>query len=269
MIHLSSIHIYPCKGLAGISVTQIEIDGFGPKHDRRWMLVDEKNEFLTQRQQPKMVLIHPEIQESSLVLQAPGQTPFEMPMVPESGTESEVSIFGERCTAWETSKEAGNWFSTFLERPCRPVFMPDSTQRVVDQEFSKFPSRTSFTDGFPFLLIGEASLEDLNQRLQSPIEMRRFRPNLVISGSGAFEEDLMEWLTIGDIMFQVAKPCGRCRVTTVDPEAGEFSGKDPLKTLSHFRRINGEVLFGQNLIHQKMGVLRVGDELTIVDPDFS
>jgi uncharacterized protein len=269
MIHLSSIYFYPCKGLAGISVTQIEVDSFGPKYDRRWMLIDKNNKFLTQRQKPKMVLIRPEIQESCLLFKAPEQRPFEIPLEPESRIETEVNIFGERCTAWETSRDAEIWFSTFLKYPCRPVYMPNTTRRIVDQKFSKFPSRTSFTDGFPFLLIGEASLEDLNQRLQSPVEMRRFRPNLVIQGSHAFEEDIMEWITIGNIMFQVAKRCGRCRVTTVDPEVGEFSGKDPLMTLSNFRSQNGEALFGQNLIHQKNGVLKIGDKLKTIDPDFS
>ena len=102
MIRLSSIHIYPCKGLAGISVPQVEIDDFGPKHDRRWMLVDENNDFLTQRQQPQMVLIRPEIRGNTLVLEAPGQPPLEMPLIPESGTEVDVCIFGRKCSAWET-----------------------------------------------------------------------------------------------------------------------------------------------------------------------
>tara|TARA_B100001559_G_C16246231_1_gene504803 strand:- start:287 stop:721 length:435 start_codon:yes stop_codon:yes gene_type:complete len=143
--------------------------------------------------------------------------------------------------------------------------MPDSSRRDVDPDFAKNSARTSFTDGFPFLLIGIASLEDLNQRLEEPVEMRRFRPNLVISGSEAFEEDRMKRIQIGEISFQVAKPCGRCRVTTVDPDRGEFSGKDPLKTLAGFRRQNGEALFGQNLIHEQQGRIRVGDSLKILE----
>ena len=269
MIRLSSIHIYPCKGLAGISVPQVEIDDFGPKHDRRWMLVDENNDFLTQRQQPQMVLIRPEIRGNTLFLEAPGHPPLEMPLIPESGAEVDVCIFGKKCSAWETSEAAGKWFSNFLERPSRPVFMPDSIRREVDPDYAAFPSRTSFTDGFPFLLIGEASLDDLNGRLEQPVQMRRFRPNLVINGSEAFVEDRMKRVKIGELSFQVAKPCGRCRVTTVNPETGEFSGKDPLKTLASYRRQNGEALFGQNLIHEHQGLLQVGDELQILDPHFS
>lgn len=265
MILLDSIHLYPCKGLAGISVKETNIDDFGPEYDRRWMLVDENNEFLTQRQLPKMVLIRPEIQGEMLRLNAPGQAPHEIPLMPRSGTATEVSIFGEHCEAWEASADSGNWFSQFLGSPCRPVFMPDSSRRDVDPDFAKNSARTSFTDGFPFLLIGIASLEDLNQRLDEPVEMRRFRPNLVISGSEAFEEDRMKRIQIGEISFQVAKPCGRCRVTTVDPDRGEFSGKDPLKTLAGFRRQNGEALFGQNLIHEQQGRIRVGDSLKILE----
>ena len=212
-----------------------------------------------------MVLIRPEIQGEMLRLNAPGQAPHEIPLMPRSGIATEVSIFGEQCEAWEASADSGYWFSQFLESPCRPVFMPDSSRRDVDPDFAKNSARTSFTDGFPFLLIGIASLEDLNQRLEEPVEMRRFRPNLVISGSEAFEEDRMKRIQIGEISFQVAKPCGRCRVTTVDPDRGEFSGKDPLKTLAGFRRQNGEALFGQNLIHEQQGRIRVGDSLKILE----
>ena len=144
--------------------------------------------------------------------------------------------------------------------------MPDSIRREVDPDYAAFPSRTSFTDGFPFLLIGEASLDDLNGRLEQSVQMRRFRPNLVINGSEAFAEDRMKRVKIGELSFQVAKPCGRCRVTNVDPETGGFYGKDPLKTLVSYRRQNGEALFGQNLIHEQQGLLQIGDELQTLPP---
>jgi hypothetical protein len=265
-IRLSSIVVYPFKSLGGISLDRVDLDQFGPKHDRRWMLVDPDNTFLTQRQHPQMALIQPEFRGDQLALKAPGMPPFMLPLEPDSGSDVEVNLFEEHCQALETEAAAGEWLSAFLGFSCRPVFMPQNTHRVVDPEYSPERSRTSFTDGFPFLLLGEESLADLNGRLAEPVGMERFRPNLVIRGAAPFAEDDWRQIRIGNVVFQVAKPCSRCRVTTVDSARGEFSGKEPLKTLATYRNVSGKTLFGQNLIHRQVGRLQVGNEVSIVDP---
>ena len=265
-IHLSSIVIYPFKSLVGISLSRVDLDQFGPKHDRRWMLVDDDNSFLTQRQHSKMALIRTELQGDQLVLKAQGMGQCVFPLEVDAGTVVEVKLFEEHCTALETEPAAGEWLTDFLGLRCRPVFMPRTTERIVDPEYSPERSITSFTDGFPFLLIGESSLVDLNGRLAEPVGMERFRPNLVVRGTAPFAEDDWKQIRIGNAAFHVAKPCSRCRMITVDPARGEFSGDNPLKTLASYRTVNGQALFGQNLIHHQPGRLQVGDEVTILDP---
>ncbi len=213
-----------------------------------------------------MALIRPEFQGDQLVLKAPGMRQFVLPLEADAGTVVEVRIFEEHCKALETEPAAGEWLTAFLGFRCRPVFMPESTARVVDPEYTLERSRTSFTDGFPFLLIGEPSLVDLNGRLAEPVGMERFRPNLVVCGTAPFAEDDWKQIRIGNVGFHVAKPCSRCRMTTVDPARGEFSGNDPLKTLASYRTVNGQALFGQNLVHHQPGRLQLGDEVTILYP---
>jgi hypothetical protein len=140
--------------------------------------------------------------------------------------------------------------------------MPESTFRPVNSHYATDNEQVSFTDGFPFLLISEASLQDLNKRLDEPVPMNRFRPNLVVSGCEAFAEDSWRQIRIGSISFNVVKPCERCVITTVDQALG-IRGKEPLQTLSQYRRQNGKILFGQNLIHTSLGALQVGDSVEI------
>ena len=188
-----------------------------------------------------------------------------MPLEADDGKEVTVEIFGDHCVALESGADSSEWFSTFLGIKCRAVFMPEISVRLVDPEYASDQARTSFTEGFSFLQIGERSLGVLNSRLQKPLQMRRFRPNHVVKESKPYSEDSWGQIRIGSVAFQVAKACGRCRVTTVDPDRGEFSGKDPLKTLAGYRYVDGETRFGQNLIHLQPGFLEVGDEVGIID----
>ncbi len=262
---LSSIHIYPVKAAGGITLERWTIDAFGPRYDRRWMMVDEHGVFLSQRSDPSLALIRTELDGDRLVLHAPSHGPIELPLEPDwSPGSAEVRVWNDTVVAESCGAAADRWLTSVLGRRVRLVRMPDDALRQVDLRFANPGERTSFTDAFPFLLIGSASLADLNARLEQPLPMNRFRPNLVIEGTLPFEED--EWLRIGigNIEFRVAKPCARCVVTTTDQETGA-RGVEPLRTLATYRRRDGKVLFGQNLVHEGMGYIEVGTPVDVME----
>ena len=261
---LSQLNIYPLKSARGISLENAVPETRGLAHDRRWMVVDDSGQFITQRNCPKMALINTKLSEQTLNLNAWGLSELRLPLFPTSGESQEVEIWGDRCEAWTAKPQAEKWISEYLGKSCRIVFMPDHSNRPVDPDFSVGENQVSFSDGFPLLLISEASLNDLNNRLPESVSMMRFRPNLVVKNTGPFEEDTWKKIRIGDCELQVVKPCSRCILTTVDPEKGEFSGKEPLRTLATYRKVNGKVLFGQNLIATKMGKLEVGMTVKII-----
>lgn len=255
---LSGIHVYPIKSCAGTSVSSSDADSLGLVHDRRWMLVDEADVFLSQRELPKMSLIKPEINEDRLRVNAPDMTTLEVPFEPRNDSRTLARVFGDLVEVVAAEDEANRWFSEFLGIHCRLVRMPESSIRRVDPDYARPEDLVALADGFPFLLISEASLEELNSRLEEPLPMNRFRPNLVVRGIEPFIEDGWKNIRIGEMAFRVAKPCARCAITTVEQTTGE-KGKEPLTTLATFRKINGKVMFGQNLIHETPGSLHVGD----------
>jgi uncharacterized protein YcbX len=169
----------------------------------------------------------------------------------------EVQVWDDRCLARDLGDEPARWFSSFLGEQVRLVFMPDETFRQIDVDYVPGIRRVSFADGFPLLLIGEGSLDELNRRLPKPVPMNRFRPNLVLAGSEPFAEDTWASVQIGAVGFDVLKPCSRCVATTVDHDTAE-AGKEPLRTLATFRKRGHGVYFGQNLLHQGPGSLAVG-----------
>ena len=175
-----------------------------------------------------------------------------------------VEIWGDRCEALAAEKQAESWISDYLGNRCNFVFMPDHSNRQVDQDYAFGRNQVAFSDGFPLLLISESSLFDLNSRVPEEITMKRFRPNLVVKNTAPYQEDNWEAIRIGDCEFQIVKPCSRCMLTTVDPETGKFSGKEPLKTLAKYRKFNGEVVFGQNLIPRSSGKLEVGMKVELL-----
>jgi uncharacterized protein YcbX len=181
-------------------------------------------------------------------------------LYPSSGVRTTVVVWDDACTALWVGERAAAWFSDLLETDCSLVYMPESTVRRADPAYAPGEHRVSFADGFAFLLVSEESLADLNVRLDTPLPMNRFRPNLVIAGGEAFGEDRLVSFRIGDVRFRVVKPCDRCVITTTDQATGE-RGPEPLRTLATFRRQNGKVLFGQNVVHEGVGVLRVGESL--------
>ena len=261
---LSQLNIYPLKSAGGISIEKAVSEARGLAHDRRWMVIDDSGQFVTQRNCPGMALIITKFSSQILNLNAPGMPELSLPLFPTDGEPLEVEIWGDRCEAWNTNLQAEKWITEFLGKSCRIVFMPDHSNRPVDPNYSVGESQVSFSDGFPLLLISEASLKDLNSRLSVSVTMKRFRPNLVVKNTRAYEEDSWRFIRIGDCELQVVKPCSRCVLTTVDPEKGEFSGKEPLQTLSTYRKVTGKVLFGQNLISTVKGELRLEMPVAII-----
>lgn len=255
-IRLSALYRYPVKSLAGHALASGRLDAFGLEDDRRWMVVDREGGFITQREVPEMALISTRLEGEGLVLQAPGLPPVAVGRPAERAGRVNVKVWGDRCEARYCGDEVEGWLSGFLGRSCRLVYMADGEVRRVDPRYARPVDRTAFSDGFPLLLISEASLNDLNRRLATPLPMIRFRPNLVVTGCEPYAEDGWSLIRIGGISLRVVKPCARCKITTVDPYTAE-TGSEPLKTLSGYRRQGNKVLFGQNLLHDAEGELCV------------
>jgi len=263
MLHISKLYIYPIKSLGGIPVNSAQVTSRGFKYDRRWMLVDGQNRFLTQREHPTMALIKVAIEADGLLVSHQLYGSIKVPFIYNSVAKQSVTIWDDITTGAYVSNEIDHWFSTVLGIKCRLIYMPDDSEREVDQRYAQPGMITSFADAYPFLLIGQASLDDLNKRLPAALPMDRFRPNIVFTGGGAFSEDLMNHITIAGISFYGAKLCSRCVMTTIDQQTGT-KAKEPLKTLAGYRSKNKKILFGQNLVHQGEGFVTVGDTLDVL-----
>jgi len=259
---LSQIYIYPVKSLAGIPVSRWPVTETGLQYDRKWMLVDQFGQFLSQRRLPKMALIKTALNEDELVLTAPGMASLSLPLNPVDGEVISSRIWHDQCDARTVSAEADGWLSHFLNTECRLVYQPDHEIRRVDPAYGRPGDRVSFADGFPFLIASENSLAALNQAMGLNLSMTRFRPNLVIADCASYAEDSWREISIGSIGFRLTKPCSRCAVPAIDPETAE-TGKEPLLTLNRLRKWNNKVYFGQNALHDQCGLLAVGDSVQI------
>lgn len=259
---LSGLYIYPIKSMAGISLDTSLVERRGLKFDRRWMLINSNNDFMTQRYYPQMALLQPEITESGIKLYDRRRTDDSVliPFEPVEGIEINVPIWDDRVTAVTVDNKIDDWLSEKIGEKCSIVFMPDTTNRQVDTDYASDGDIVGFADGYPFLLIGEASLEDLNLRLNKPIPMNRFRPNLVFSGGNPYEEDEWNEFTISGLRFRVVKPCGRCVIITTDQDTIERDS-EPLTVLSKYRNVGNKVMFGQNVIGYDEGRIHIGDEI--------
>ncbi|OIN56631.1 MOSC domain-containing protein [Arsenicibacter rosenii] len=265
---IQDIRIYPVKSLGGVSVTEAVVEEKGFRYDRRYMLVSPNGIFITQRSCHQMALVDVALTGNSIKVwhrHAPDNV-FNLPPEPAE-TPSSASI---NVTIWDShdvpatilSREADEWFSQLLGQPCHLVFMPETTRRLIDAKYARNEEAVSFADGYPYLIIGQSSLDDLNSRLADPVTMTRFRPNIIVSGTPAYDEDTWKRFQLGKVPFYGPKPCARCVLTTIDPNTGE-TGREPLRTLTQYRKWTNKILFGQNAIATQTGVLRVGDELTI------
>jgi uncharacterized protein YcbX len=248
-----------------VQEAQVEERGF--KYDRRWMLVDQSGEFLTQRQHPQLALLQVALSESQLEVFSKGdpsqRIAFDLDLA--SNQELLVSIWGDQVLARVVSAEVSRWFSDFLQMDLDLVVMPESSHRKMDPRYAVQGESVSFADGMPYVIIGQSSLDELNQRLEVPVSMDRFRPNLVFSGGEAYAEDQFKQLQIGEVEFQVVKPCARCVLITVNQQTGE-KGKEPLATLATYRTVNNKIYFGQNAVALAPGIVRVGDPIQQLKP---
>jgi uncharacterized protein YcbX len=269
-ITLSEINIYPVKSLAGISLENARIQERGLQFDRRWMIVDGNGKLLTQREFPKMALIQVSIESENLRVEANGMDVLQLPFAPQSNAKIEVQVWQDIVKAILCKENVNEWFSKFLNTNCRLVFMPDETRRAVELEYKvKSDDIVSFADAYPFLLISQSSLDNLNSQLEKPVPMNRFRPNFVINNTEAFAEDNWKEIKVGESVFHVVKPCARCVLTTVDQARGAFDVKEPLQTLATYRtkKTNGnnKVIFGQYLIAEdSVKTIRVNDNIQIL-----
>jgi uncharacterized protein YcbX len=265
-ITLSAINVYPVKGLKGIALEKARCTDRGIEHDRRWMVVDPQGMFMSQRTHPRMATVWTDLTDDSLLLSAPDEDGVEVPFAPPPAPRMKVQVWNSIVDAIPASREADLWLSSYLDSPCRLVFMPDDSVRHSNDKYAGAGKRVGFADGYAYLVIGEASLADLNSRLAAKnhpaLPMNRFRPNLVISGSDAYGEDRFGEIRIGDAAFHGVKPCGRCQVTTTDQATGEVMGPEPLLTLASYRDSNefGQ-MFGMNMVSVRAGNVRVGDRV--------
>lgn len=265
MLQVSQLYVYPIKSLGGCSVSSTNITDRGFEHDRRWMLVDANNRFLSQREIAVMALLQVEILNNGLkVFHKNNPEVFlEIPFKSQSEIFINVDIWDNHCTAQLQDAFINKWFSKILGQPCQLVYMTNSSQVKVETAYAINNDLTSFSDGFPILMIGESSLADLNNRLQAPIPMNRFRPNIVFTGSVPFVEDNLKEFTINDILFFGVKPCSRCVVTTINQDTIE-KNKEPLQTLATYRKKNSKIYFGQNVIAAGLGKISIGNKIEIV-----
>jgi uncharacterized protein YcbX len=265
-LYISEIYIYPIKSLGGIQVPSAEVEARGLRYDRRWMLVDEKGQFLTQRQHARMALLQVSLLQQGLLVshKQGGLEPLFVPFTADKeGPELQVTVWDDTVTAREVDPAISAWFAEALGMPARLVRMPEKAHRPVDPCYATKGEEVSFADGYPFLIVGQASLDDLNSRLGQPVPMNRFRPNFVFRGGKPFEEDNWNFFVIGRKPFQAVKPCARCVVTTINQSTAEKS-EEPLRTLATYRQQRNKVMFGQNLLSGSKGTLHVGEKLKVL-----
>jgi MOSC domain-containing protein len=261
---LSQIFIYPIKSARGTAVSETPLDTSGPVRDRRWMLVDEDGLFLSQRKLPRLALIDPRVEGNNLVVTAPGMSPLNISNWSGGGEWIPVTIWRDQLTLPHPNKAYSEWFSTFLGTPCRLVYLPDTVARPVEPPFDQPEWRVSLADGYPLLLLTQASLDLLNEKLVSPVGIERFRPNLVVSGTAPHAEDTWRRLQIGSVQLAIVKPCARCSTVLVNPDTAEV-GIEPLRTLAGYRKLPENILFAQNALVTSPGHLRVGTPVEVLE----
>jgi uncharacterized protein YcbX len=254
---LASIHIYPVKSLGGFSLPQVRLTDRGLEHDRRWMLIDPDGRFLSQRECPEMACLHGAPAAAGFrITDVRSGASIQLPWELQEGEPVQAQVWDDAVELLLADEAVHRWFSAALQRPLRLAYMPERTLRRTDPRYATVP--VALNDAFPCLIISQASLDELNTRLAQPVPMERFRPNLVISGGTAYQEDAWRSLRIGDVRFHLVKPCARCVIPNTDQHTG-LRLKEPLRTLAAYRSVGNKVLFGMNATFESNGVLHAGD----------
>jgi len=266
---LASVHIYPLKGARAVDLDHAVVEPWGLAGDRRWLLVDADYQFMSQRKHPALARLTIRYQPGGDDITVAGDRhpPLTIPAPDESAELLKVTVWRSTVLAAAAGPAADAWFSRYLGEPVRLVWLDDPTRRAVDPDYGRDGDTVSFADGYPLLLTSAGSLDQLNQWLtdngDQPVPMNRFRPNVVVTGYPPWAEDHWRRIRIGPVEFRVAKPCGRCVVTTTDQATGERGGQ-PLKMLAARRRVGQNLLFGSNLIPDSPGHIRIGDPTEII-----
>jgi uncharacterized protein len=261
MPHITALNVYPVKSCRGIALTQGRLTATGFEHDREWLITSPEGKFLTQRERPLLAQIETALTSDQLVLRKPNGAELSLPLN-MTGPEVEVTIWKDRCGAFDAGDEAANWLTEHIGKPARLVRFDQRRKRPCAEEWTQgVEAYSQFSDAFPWLLISQASLDELNTRLKQPLPMNRFRPNIVVDGLAPFGEDEVNEFIAGDVRLRAVKPCTRCAITTTDQMTGERTTEEPLKTLKEFRFDRGlrGVTFGQNMIL----VSGLGNELKV------
>ncbi|OLQ93423.1 (2Fe-2S)-binding protein [Vibrio panuliri] len=260
---LSQINVYPVKSVGGVSLSNAWVEKQGLMFDRRFMLALADGVMVTARKYPHMVKVTSVLTPDGLIFSAPNQPPLKIRYADFKMQPTPAKVWGDAFEAYTTLDEADDWFSQVLGKRVELLFTGEQSQRVRE----KLGHNVSFADGYPLLLISQGSLDELNRRSRETHSMDQFRTNLVAASTEPFIEDSWKRIRIGEVEFEAVKPCERCILTTVDVESGKFRpSKEPLKTLSEFRANDaGGVFFGQNLVAKNEGLIRVGDEITVLE----
>lgn len=272
---LSSVHVYPVKSMAGCSPGEAAVEPWGLAGDRRWLVTEPDGRFITQRQLPRLALASAQpLPGGGVRLTAPGAEPLDVavPVPAEQGGTIPVTVFRDKVEAVRAGDAAAAWVSAFLGTEAQLVHMDDpAVRRPVDPDYGLPGDTVSFADGYPLLVTTTGSLRALNALIaedgiaaEGPLPMNRFRPNVVVDHTAPWAEDGWRRIRIGEMTFRVVKPSGRCVITTTDQATAE-RGKEPLRTLARHHRIGERLVFGQNLIPEHTGVLRVGDPFEVLD----
>jgi hypothetical protein len=260
-LRVSGLYVYPVKSLGGYAVEKSAVLPKGLAFDRRWMLVDEQHQFMTQRTNPRLALFRVEAAAGGFTVAYHDQR-LHVPFEP-AGDPLEARVWDDVVRVEEVGRMHSEWFSAMLGQHCRLVFFPEAHPRQVDRDYAPIGVHTSLSDGYPLLVIGQSSLDDLNSRLEEPVPMNRFRPSLAFTGGLPFEEDQWSRFRINEVELQGVKPCARCVMTTINQQTGE-KGKEPLATLQQYRTRANKVLFGMNVLVLAEGNIAVGDEIHLM-----
>jgi uncharacterized protein YcbX len=259
MHRITQLYIYPIKSLAGIEVTKTALDTTGLQYDRRWMLVDAQNRFISQREFHLLCLFQTALTPTGIRVEYNGDS-IEIPLCIADGNIVTVTIWDDTVKAISAHHIINEWFSTQLGQAVTLVYMPGDTRRSVDPAYAIQDAMVSFADGYPLLCIGEQSLQLLQSKIPERMSMSRFRPNIVFSGGAAHCEDSWTTFYINQLRFKGVKPCGRCVITTIDPDTGKAAA-EPLRTLATYRNQHNKILFGQNVLAPTQGTIEVGMEI--------
>jgi len=262
--HLTDIYIYPIKSLGGFRLEEAILEDKGLQYDRRWMLVDQQGTFITQRKHHQLSLLQVQIKGDKLIVWHKENEREEVSfyLTENNGECIPVTVWDDTASGFEVNKSVSRWFSDFLQFEVKLVRMADEEKIYVDPNYASKGEVKSFSDGYPCMIIGQSSLDGLNAKLAEPVKMNRFRPNFVFSGGPAHVEDGFKTFKLGNVLFSAIKPCARCVLITVDQETG-VKGQEPLRTLATYRTQHNKIMFGQNLLHNGAGLIKVGEELKI------